>query len=282
MKKINIDDLKEDMVSNQTIFNERGTILVAQGVSLTDSIIKRLKKINIAFVDIKDEDEVPANCSTSTHTAKQAIAAVADLSEGLFALKTINVRNNLDTIEKVVHSVLERPFIQEFLEGCAGDQILYKHSLRTAILSTNLGLIKGYDELNLQYLAMSAIVHDCGMGKKFIEDEDHALQGFIKLRENLDVDMVIALVCLQHHERYDGHGFPFSCGRTQISEFARLLAVVDHYDRLLMYNSDPRKALFDTIGQKNVQFDPSMIELFAATIDWPRIYNIHSTVPNKK
>jgi len=273
LKKVIIDDLQEGMISNQTIYNERGTILVAQGVRLTISIIKRLKKINIAFIDIQD-DEKFSSCSPFTPTAQKAISTVKTLSSGLFALKTVNVRNNIVAIEEIIHSVLARPFIQEFLESCTDDERLYTHSLRTAILSTNMGLIKGYDNLNLQYLAMSAIVHDCGMGNKFDEDEEHAFRGFMKLRQNLDVDMTITLVCLQHHERYNGTGFPFSCGRTQISEFACLLAVVDHYDRLLMKNNDPRKALFDTIGQKSVYFDPRMVDLFATTIDWPRIYSI--------
>jgi len=262
------------MISSQTICNNRGIILVAKGVSLTDSIISRLKNFNIEIVNIKDDGELIKSCSTFTSTAQKVISSVKDITASLFELKTINVKSNITAIEEVIHSVLDRSFVQEFLETCANDEVLYKHSLRTAILSTNMGLIKGYDNLNLQYLAMSAIVHDCGMGKEFKEDEEHAFSGFVKLRNNLDVDMVIALVCLQHHEHYDGNGFPFSSGRTQISEFASLLAVVDHYDRLLMKNNDPRKALFDTIGQKNILFDPNMIDLFAATIDWPRIYSI--------
>jgi len=260
------------MISNQTIYNERGTVLVGQGVSLTSSIIKRLKKTDIAFIDIQDEEQEVTKEISLTLTVEKSISAVKNLSESLFALKTINIKNNINEIEKVIYSVLDRPFIQEFLGTCCHDGLLYNHSLRTAIMSTNMGLIKGYDTLNLQKLAMSAIVHDCGMGKEFKEDEEHAYLGFIKLRKDLDVDMVIALVCLQHHEH--DNGFPFSCGRSQISEFASLIAIVDYYDRLLMKNIDPRQALFDTIGQKKIRFNPNMTDLFSSTIDWSRIYNI--------
>lgn len=278
MKKVIIADLQEGMISNQTIYNDRGIILVGQGVSLTNSIINRLKKTNITYAEIKDDESI-ADCQPSIPVDQKAISAIKGLSDGLFELKTVNVRNNIAAIEEVVHSVLDRPFIQEFLENCASDELLYKHSLRTAILSINMAIIKGYNMLDLRQLAMSAIIHDCGMGKEFKEDEEHAFLGFIKLRERADVDMGIALVCLQHHERYNGNGFPFAFSRTQISEFASLLAVADHYDRLLMKNCDPRKSLFDTIGQKNTHFDPGMIEVFASTIDWPRIYNIHLTFP---
>lgn len=40
MKKIMIDDLREGMISEQTICNDRGMILVAKGISLTTSIKK--------------------------------------------------------------------------------------------------------------------------------------------------------------------------------------------------------------------------------------------------
>ena len=279
MSKIAIDDLREGMISNQTICNERGTILVAQGVSLTTSNIKRLRTLNITIVDIKDDESIDS-CSVLTPTTQKAISSIKGLSDSLFDLKTVNIKNNIAAIEEVMHSVLDRPFIQEFLETCSNNELLYQHSLRTAILSTNMGIIKGYDTLNLTQLATSAILHDCGMGEEFNEDEEHAFLGFIKLREKADVDMTIALVCLQHHERYNGNGFPFAFVRTQISEFASLLAVVDHYDRLIMKKYDPRKALFETVGQKNTHFDPIMIDLFASTIDWPRIYNIHSSFPS--
>jgi hypothetical protein len=39
-----------------------------------------------------------------------------------------------------------------------------------------------------------------------------------------------------------------------------------------MRNNDPRKAMFETIGKKNILFDPKMIDLFSATIDWARLY----------
>lgn len=272
MKTIIIDDLREGMISNQTICDVRGTILVAKGVSLTHSIIKRLRKFNIEVVSIKEDAESVSSCSVFTSIGKQTLADVKNITESIMDSKTIKVKDNIATIENVMYSALKRPFIQEFIESFSKNEPLYKHSLRTAILSTNMGLLNGYDFLNLEYLAMSAIVHDCGMGKEFKEDSSHPLLGFMKLRANLDIDMVIALVSLQHHEYFSGGGFPFSFSRTQLTDFACLLAVVDHYDCLIMKNKDPRKALFETIGHKNTLFDPHMVELFGATIDWSRLY----------
>lgn len=274
MKKYIVDDLQVGMISDQTICTDRGIILVGKGICLTDSIITRLKKFKIEEIGIKEEsDEVIQTSSTSTIIAKKAISTVIDLTDNIFNCRTLNVKDNIGSIEVVIHSVLKRTFIQEFLGVCDKNELLYQHSLRTAILSVNLGIIQKWDSLNLEYLAMCAILHDCGMGKEFKEhDTEHPFLGFTQLRENPDIDMLIAVVCLQHHEYYDGTGFPFAFKRTQIAEFACLLAMVDYYDRLLMKNNDPRKAMFETIGKKNILFDPTMIEVFGSTIDWSRLY----------
>lgn len=105
-------------------------------------------------------------------------------------------------------------------------------------------------------------------------DKQHPLVGFNTLRKQPDIDMLIAVVCLQHHECYNGSGFPFAFKRSQITEFACLLGVVDYYDRLLLKNDDPRKSMFETIGKKNILFDPTMVEIFSSTIDWSRLYHI--------
>lgn len=276
MKKMNIDDLQEGMISDQTICTDRGMILVAKGVSLTNSIINRLKKFSIeVFAIQEDGDETVPIFSTSTVTAKKAISTVLDLTDTVFNSRTLNVKNNVNDIESVMHSILKRPFIQDFLDVCGNNELLYKHSLRTAILGINMGLIQKWSFLDLEYLGMSAILHDSGMGTEFCEsDTDHPFLGFTKLRENADIDMVIAVVCLQHHEYYNGSGFPFAFKRTQITDFACLLSIVDYYDRLLLKNNDPRKAMFETIGKKNILFDPTMVEIFGSTIDWSRLYSI--------
>jgi len=281
MKKIVIDDLREGMISDQTICNDRGMILVAKGIALTHSIINRLKKFNIDLISVQEEgDKVGQTSSTSTITAKKAISAVADISDSVFNSRTLNVKKNMGQIESVVHSVLERSFIQDFLMSCDKNEPLYQHSLRATILSINMGLIQKWNSLNLEYIAMCALMHDCGMGSTFNhQDIEHPFVGFNTLRNNPEIDMLLAIVCLQHHECYDGSGFPFGFKRTQITEFACLLAIVDYYDRLLMQNHDPRKAMFQTIGKKNILFDPAIADLFGSTIDWSRLYTVPVSLP---
>jgi len=261
LSKVHINDLCEGMVSDQVVCDNRGVILLSKGIVITEVIIERLKTFELEYVIIQDE------------SSKGFEALVENVSDRVYAEKIINIKDTITQIKDIIYSVSQRPYVEKCL--AQQDYVLKEHSLRTAIVSTNMGLKKGYRSLNLESLAASVLVHDCGMEGKYKEDDiEHPLKGFIKLREDLEVEMTVALVCLQHHEQYNGGGFPFSFKRTQVIEFASLLAVVDYYDRLLINKQDHQKVFFDTIKKRKECFDPCMVELFASTFDWARLYNI--------
>ena len=279
MRKVAIDQLEEGMISDQTVYNDQGLILVASGVTLTKFIIRQLKNFDIETVSVKDEADLVPEFNPPASPTQMTIAAMKNITDEIVDYRAIGIKKNSTAIEEIVSSALDVPFVQEFMGTCVKDEILFKHSIRTAILSTNMGLIKRYSVEHLEHLAICTLLHDCGMESKFKEDDiEHPFLGFEKLRKNLDIGMLVALVCLQHHEHYDGSGFPFSFSRTQIAEFSSLVAVVDYYDRLLIKNVDPRKAMFETIEKKNKRFDPNMIELFGSTIDWSRIFTIPTNI----
>lgn len=279
MGKVAIDQLREGMISDQTVYNNQGLILVGSGVTLTNFIIRQLRNFDIDTVSVKDEEELAQASNPDTISPTKTMAAVRDITDGIWDCRAIAIKKNITAIEEILASALEKPFVQEFIDTCSQDELLLHHSLRTAILSTNMGLIKRYSLDNLEKLAVCTLLHDCGMEKKFNEaDLEHPFLGFDKVRKNLDIDMLVALVCLQHHEHYDGSGYPFSFSRTQITEFASLVAVVDYYDRLLIKNVDPRKAMFETIEKKGKFFDPGMIDIFGSTIDWGRIYTLPTDI----
>lgn len=267
MKPIAVSELQAGMIANQTICDSRGTILIARGVVLTESYIRRLQNFRISNVMVQEEeDSLPISHALSP-VAQQAIGTLNILFKSLMDDQIINVKKNSFKLEQVIYSVLEKPPVQTFLEIDAQQDFLFQHSLRTTVIALNMGLAQEYDYLNLEYLGMCALMHDCGMGQNYLEDDtNHAVLGFEKLRANLDMDMIISLVCLQHHECFDGSGL-LSFKKAQITEFARLIAVADHYDRLLIKNNTPRQALFKILGGSGTLFDPEMVKLFETNVN---------------
>ncbi len=118
------------------------------------------------------------------------------------------------------------------------------HSINVMQLSVFMGINSGYDSYNLEKLGVSALLHD--IGKIFIPKEIinkpakltkkefnvvkvHPKIGhdYLKLvYPNLSPDIYLGI--LEHHEKTDGHGYPH--GKTQISDFGRLIAVADTFE----------------------------------------------------
>lgn len=268
MKPMLLSELQPGMIPAQTIYDAKGLILIARGIPLTDSYIKRLVKFNIRTVNIQAPDVKNNYVSVLSPIAEKAARQACRLMTDLNTQKTLNWETSYQ-IEQVVYAALERLPLQPYLNKMIQNPILYHHSLRTALISINLGLTKNYDYLNLDFLATCSILHDCGMGDVFHEDENnlHAFRGFVEIRNQPDLDMLTALVCLQHHERFDGLGAPLGFTKYQITEFARLIAVADYYDRLVaIHNNTPRQAVFKIAAGGGSLFDPEMVKLFEATL----------------
>ena len=93
------ESLSPGVILGKTIYNERGTILVSEGATLTQTIINRLLDLNIQFVYIKDErtkDIVPVS-SISDELRIEAVQTI----ESTFAQIHINDKlQNAIVVEK--------------------------------------------------------------------------------------------------------------------------------------------------------------------------------------
>lgn len=78
-------------------------------------------------------------------------------------------------------------------------------------------------------------------------------------------------IILQHHERYDGKGYPSGLKGNEIYYLARLLTVIDSFDAMTSNRPYQKKksyseAVDELIACSGTQFDPEMVQLFVETI----------------
>jgi HD-GYP domain-containing protein (c-di-GMP phosphodiesterase class II) len=112
------------------------------------------------------------------------------------------------------------------------------------ILGEKLGIC---DPSEYESLAKAAILHD--LGKRFIPAsilskpakldpeeraiiETHPQRGYEELCERGDMSESQLMMVYQHHERYDGKGYPVGFQGEEIHPWARMLAVVDVFDAM--------------------------------------------------
>jgi hypothetical protein len=78
-----------------------------------------------------------------------------------------------------------------------------------------------------------------------------------------------ATIVLHHHEWYDGRGYPHGLAGTEIPIGARIVSIVDAYEAMVAgrpYRGaiTHEEALVELRRQGGVQFDPELVEVFAA------------------
>ncbi|MBS1794991.1 MAG: HD domain-containing protein [Acidobacteria bacterium] len=155
------------------------------------------------------------------------------------------------------------------------------HSERVVTFSLRLGYELGLEKEKLRDLELGALLHDIGKigvpdailrkPAKLNEDEWakmklHPLHGQ-KILRNIKFLEGAARVVAQHHERWDGDGYPYGLRGEDIDIGARIFAVVDAFDamvsdRVYRRGRSYQAALEELERCAGTQFDPLIVEAF--------------------
>ncbi|MGE4265801.1 MAG: HD-GYP domain-containing protein [Deferribacterales bacterium] len=126
------------------------------------------------------------------------------------------------------------------------DDYTFLHSMNVSIFASSLAAHLGMSQKEVERIAQAGLLHDVGkmlvpaeiLNKpgKLSEEEfktmkSHVILGYEYLvRQGLPKEMLN--LALQHHERYDGSGYPQGLKDAQISVEGKIGAVVDIYDAI--------------------------------------------------
>ncbi len=163
----------------------------------------------------------------------------------------------------------------------ASDRFTKGHSERVRMLSVELGKYIGLDFRELELLEHASILHD--IGKIGIDNFILQKQGKLTSKEYslikthpiigdeilgpIETLETVRKTIIQHHERYDGNGYPYGLRGDEISLKSKILSVVDTFDAM-MTDRPYRKALSlssvkeELMTNAGTQFDPYVAEAF--------------------
>ena len=159
---------------------------------------------------------------------------------------------------------------------------LFHHSVNVAVLAMYFGRFLGLHPITLKRIGQAGLFHDIGMADvpenvvnskgKLTPDEialvrRHPVTGHAVLEQKADVYPEILEGALEHHERYNGNGYPFGLAGDKISVVGRIIALADTYEALTSDRPHrkalaPHKALSVIYGMRGQDFDPSFVERF--------------------
>jgi len=154
-------------------------------------------------------------------------------------------------------------------EVTANDYYTYTHSVNVGLYCLAYGVKTGMDSNDIRNLGLAGMLHDVGKSNidpsilnkngKLTAEEFNAIKGHSPKGQKMLEDMQCYPSCVidvagQHHEKYDGHGYPDGLAGEEIAHFARICKVTDVYDALTTRRSY-KKALspFDALVVMNKQ-----------------------------
>jgi HD-GYP domain-containing protein (c-di-GMP phosphodiesterase class II) len=163
----------------------------------------------------------------------------------------------------------------------AKDQYALGHSRRVAFLCTRMGKRMGLPEQESDLLHIAALLHDIGnlavseailhKSRPLTAEEqsmikEHPAWGASILGPVQQLTAVLPGVA-DHHERYDGRGYPRGLKATEISVQGRLIALAAAFDAMTHDRPfrdaiAPSDALAELTAQSGSQFDPALVGIF--------------------
>ena len=256
-----------------------------------------VESINKPQIDVIDKKQQQATASIS-HTplneelevARETLAQAKKVTTEMFQEarmgNSIKLEEVAPLIDEISQSVTRNPAAMISLTRMKTiDDYTYLHSVAVCALMIALGKQLNYQG-DIHSLGMAGLLHDVGKmaipeevlnkpgkltDKEFAIIQAHPLRGWEILKESYGVDEIALDVCLHHHERIDGQGYPDKISGNDLSLVARMGAVCDVYDaitsdRCYKKGWEPADALKKMASWKDGHFDNNVFNSFVKTV----------------
>lgn len=233
-----------------------------------------------------------ARCASVCRQTQEAMRNLfADARLGL----AVEPERCVEPVQNIVESVSRHPTALVSLARLkSADDYTHLHSVAVCALMVNLARTLGLDEASQRDAGLAGLLHDVGKARiplevlnkpgsltpaEFEVMKKHPQAGLELLGDSADWGASARDVCLHHHERPDGKGYPFGLAGDRLSQMARMGAVCDVYDAIT--SDRPYKSRWDPaislsrMASWSGQFDPLVLQAFVKSLG---IYPVGSLV----
>ena len=231
---------------------------------------------------LRFEDELD-RAAEVLNRSKQAVMAL--FNEARLG-KAIDAEVCLPIVGEITSSLARNP--SAFLSLArlkTRDDYTYMHSVAVCGLMVALARHMDLSDEQAREAGLAGLLHDVGKMQmplevlnkpgaltdaEFSVMRGHPERGWELLKDNAKVPASALDVCLHHHEKIDGTGYPHKLAGEQISLMARMGAVCDVYDAIT--STRPYKTAWDPAGslqrmaQWKGQFDPIIFQAFVKSV----------------
>jgi len=190
-------------------------------------------------------------------------------------------------VEKMVDSIFRN---QDALLPLARlkehDNYTFQHSVSVCALLVSFARGLGLERGLIKEIAIGGLLHDVGKAQvpdeilnkpaklteaEFAKMKSHVVQSIVILQNTPGVSQIALDVAGQHHERFDGTGYPNKLKGEEISLYGRMGAIVDVYDaitseRVYHKGMAPTAALGRLLEWSKYHFDPALVRAYVKCV----------------
>lgn len=289
MRLVEFSDLKEGMIIADDFYGLNGGILAKKGATITQKYIDNLSQYEIPFLYVMDEysEDVHPHCTITSKTRNEATQSLKQLylavQKGQKGLYHKALQACLDSIDKLTEDVIaEKIDLYDVFDIKMIENYRYQQPVNVTIISLIIGKTMSLTSLEMYRLAVGAMLHD--IGSMFIPEDvlnkqgkltdaeyklvqTHTEEGYRFAKDEFNLPMRSYLAILQHHERYDGTGYPMQKAGEDISPYGRIVAIADVFDALSSRRRqrealNPAQAFKTIVEGVGTQFDPVFVRAF--------------------
>lgn len=265
-----LDDMREDRISYDNRFSDIILLSLEQVRDVFNSMFvgdvtneNHLKPLQSLLENIHTDD---------AHVSQHFLAALQYLDPALVEVTDNSQKQHITDLEFFTQFAA---FIETRLDYEQGT------THRIITMAEQLNILAGYPA-DVEHLRAAVYLHDSGMAflpsdllckdGELGADEKLQLQRHVNLAadllEHLGIWNEACQIVRQHHERFDGEGYPNQLSGEQICAGAKLLAIVDTFEAMTHKRAhrEHRRTVLRAVAEINAQsgkqFDPAWVELF--------------------
>ncbi len=228
-------------------------------------------------------EELPA----ARQALEQVSETLAEVMENLREGKSVNVPNAGRAVENLVVSMVRNPDAMMLLQQLRSrDEYAYSHSLGSSVLAIAFARHLGFSQRQIKFFATGALLLDVGKlrvpdkllkrpgrltEEEFAEVKRHVEYGLELLAKSQGISTIALDVVANHHERFDGSGYPRGLRGRHIPVHARMAGIVDTYDAITSDRPyaaavSPHEAIRRLYDLGETDFQKELVEQFIQCI----------------
>lgn len=321
MKRVLVEELKSGMRFTKPVYIDNNNMLVGAYVSLKESDIKRLMKWGINEIETEGDlvaASVAGKESTEIDTILEKYSTLMNMRQDLMLVHsqacaavskahsairngrifpTLDLAHSIDDIMKLLKKNNNVFLFLYGLEEKNDDMVV--HAVNVTFYSLLIGISMKYTPNKLKELGLGSLMVNAGMVQipayirhkqsnltdhELNQIKTHPVLGYQALKKYGDFNEKSALISFQHHEQYDGNGYPRGIKGIDIDEYARIVAIADSYEALVEKRSYRNKQFFyhalkQLMATGARKFDPIILRIFVSLLS---VYPIGSIVELNK